>query len=188
MAVLLIGLQGCSAEPSLSAPALFDQLFRESDEKLLRGILSRIEDHQWSRSKLRQLPPEHKTVRRIAWFRAIFGNGGLQYWFECDSEDYGVATVEDLRAVGLERSADALAKAYSLFERPEDWSDFEKRMSAIRAHGDTIAECETVLWSEFGDLEASGGKFVRRNRSAFDDLKTKLPYDPVSKSYGADAK
>jgi Domain of unknown function (DUF4375) len=162
----------------------FDLLFQGADADLFWAMITRIQDHSWHVSKLRQLPAEQATILRVCWFRVIFGNGGLQYWFECDSPDYGAATVLALRAVGLERSADALANAYQLFATSENWEDWERRMKTVEARRADIDACDATLWSEFNVLETAGGRFVRANREAFENLRDKLPYDPVAKVYG----
>lgn len=165
----------------------FDDLLQGPDVGLFWGVITRIEDHAWHPSKMRGLPREQVTVLRVAYFGVIFGNGGLQYWFEQDSTDYGLATVEDLRAVGLHRSADAMATAYGLFKLPADWEDWDRRMGVVAASRSAVEASERVLWSEFKQLELAAGRFIKDHRIAFDDLRHRASYDPVSKSYRANS-
>lgn len=186
LATLLLAMSGCGASDSgsaESAKASFERLLAGSDSDLFWGVITRIQDHTWNPRNLLDLPPAEQTVIRIARFSGFFGNGGLKFWFEQDGESLGKATVGALREIGLQQSASALEHAYSIFSSAAEWQDWNQRMAAIRTHEGVIAASEVTLWAEFRELEGAAGRYIRSHRNAFDRLRSRHPYDPVSKSY-----
>lgn len=181
--MMFLAMCSCDEGASTSPSASFERLLTGSDDELFWGVVTRIEDREWEQSKLLTLPPEQQVVIRVAWFRSIFGNGGLQYWFEKDGDLFGLLMVDALGVIGLERSASALRQAYAVFSSPADWKDWNRRMVTIRQHASAIEASEAILWTEFKALEGAGGRYIRSQLSAFDILRSRRPYDSVSKSY-----
>lgn len=182
--MLLLAAASCGGDESAAARQSFDHLLTGSDVELFWGVITRIEDAAWKASKVVSLPKEQQVVERVVWFHSIFGNGGLQYWFEQDGENYGAATAVALRAIGLERSASALEQAYALFASAADWQDWDRRLAVVQASATVIQESEKVLWTEYESMEGRAGRYIRGNLHAFEDLRSRLPFDPVAKFYG----
>lgn len=162
----------------------FDQLFEQSNEQLFWGLITRIEGEDWTRDRIPSLEPAHAVLVRVAFFSGIFGNGGLQYWFECDSPHYHLATAEALRTIGLPEAADALADAYRLFRTPKEYEDFGRRMQCLQERKAEFEVCEGKLWYDYQRIEWEAGRFASRNRQAFEGLRHRLPYDSSSRDHG----
>ena len=97
-------------------------LAADSDANLFRGAARAIQQSMGRGSGdhgIRSLTADSQVVLRLYAFVMLFGNGGLQHWFETDDEDLHPSTVDALRVVGVERGASALAQAYELFTSRE---------------------------------------------------------------------
>lgn len=96
-------------------PPRFDSVFEGPDAELIMDLVRRIEGPKWRPEHIMSLSTSEALVVRLCRFDGIFGNGGLQYWFECDADIYGKHTGGAFRAVGLPDAAEALDAAYDVF-------------------------------------------------------------------------
>ena len=146
-----------------------------TDAELFRGTVSALAYEAWRAANangrevpVSEMPSAHQVVHRLAAFHGLFGNGGLGAWLGRDGDEHGDGMVRALAAVGLARSATALSEAYALCERHDAWDVSDERMALYaqrRAQFDAFAD---EIWAEFDDLEAAGGRFVRRHRGALE--------------------
>jgi muconolactone delta-isomerase len=167
-----------------SGPARFDSLFEGPDADLIMDLVGRIEGPNWRPEQILSLSHPEAHVVQLCRFDGIFGNGGLQYWFECDSEIYGKHTSEALRAVGLAEAAGALDEAYAVFPTQQHYDDFELRMAALRNQAVSFQPLEQRLWRAHGEIAARAADYARRNKHAFEHLRNTRPWCPIMRTYG----
>lgn len=140
------------------------ELATDSDIDLFRSAACAIQRSMGRGSGKRaigSLTDDSQVVLRLYGFVALFGNGGLQHWFETDDPDLHPSTVDALRLVGLERGASALEQAYALFTSRDAWDVYDERMDLLAELCPEFEQLEGDIWAVFNDIEVSGGQFVR---------------------------
>lgn len=162
----------------------FDAVFAGPDGDLVFDLLARIQGPDWQHEKLPSLSPPAAHLVRLGWFDVIFGNGGLQYWFECDSEVYGRHLSESFRAVGLDDAAEAMEQVFEVFPTPVHYDDFELRMAALRNLADAFQPLEDRLWLAHFEIEKRVADYVRSHRDAFEHLRHVAPWDSLREQFG----
>ena len=166
-------------------PPRFDSVLEGSDVDLMLDLVGRIEDHKWHPRRILSLSEPEAHLCRLCRFDGIFGNGGLQYWFECDdSKLYGVHTASALRAIGLPDAAEALEQAYALFPSTVHHEDSDLLIEALSERASDLEPLEEQLWRVHEEITPRTAEFVRANRSAFEHLRTRRPWDDLMNEYG----
>ncbi|MGE3171574.1 MAG: DUF4375 domain-containing protein [Planctomycetota bacterium] len=166
------------------APARFDAVFGGPDDDLVLDLVARIEGPDWRPEHLLSLPEPWAHVVTLCRFDGIFGNGGLQYWFECDTGLQGTRTCAALRAVGLPDAADALAAAYQVFPTQGHYDDMGLRMATLRERTAEFEPLEQRLWEGHERVMAHTAAYARANRAAFEDLRRRRPWHSLTGTFG----
>lgn len=162
----------------------FDALFEGGDEDLVLDLVGRIEGPEWQPKNLLSLPGSVAHIVRLCRFDGIFGNGGLQYWFECDSELYGQHTSASLRAVGMTDAAAALDAAYQTFPTPYHYENWGLRMEALKNFAVNFEALEARLWQAHPAVMASTAAYARDHKSDFECLRKTRPWCAARNAFG----
>ena len=166
-----------------SAPR-FDALFEGRDEDLVLDLVGRIEGPEWQPKDLQSLPAPVAHIVRLCRFDGIFGNGGLQYWFECDSDLYGRRTSIALRSVGLTDAANALDQAYDTFPTPYHYDNWDLRMEALKNLAVDFEPLEKRLWQAHPEVMGKAAAYARGHKSDFEYLRRTRPWCQARNAFG----
>lgn len=164
-------------------PPRFDSVFDGPDAELIMDLVGRIEGPTWRPEYIMSLSAPEGHVVRLCRFSGIFGNGGFQYWFECDATIYGMHTSEAFRAVGMPDAAGALDAAYEVFPTQAHYDDFELRMAALRNLADDFRPLEDRLWQAHGQVDARAADYARRHKGAFEHLRLIRPWCSLMREF-----
>ncbi|MEZ6035945.1 MAG: DUF4375 domain-containing protein [Planctomycetota bacterium] len=165
-------------------PPRFDAVFDGPDSDLVYDLIARIEGPRWRLEQLMALTTPEIHLVRLCRFDGIFGNGGLQYWFECDHEVCGRHMGESFRAVGLDDAAEAMDLVFEVFPTPLHYDDFQLRMAALSNLADDFAPLEQRLWLAHDEIAARVADFARRHKGAFEHLRHVRPWDSLREAFG----
>jgi hypothetical protein len=167
-----------------SGPERFDAVFSGPDDELVMDLVGRIEGPKWKPTHVMSLSPPEAHLVRMCRFDGIFGNGGLQYWFECDSEMYGRHTSVAFRVARLDDAALALDDAYSIFPTQRHYDDFDMRMRAVREFAGRFKTLESRLWRWHSEIPPRAAAFARDNKAAFEHLRRVRPWCSIMEEFG----
>ena len=117
-----------------------------------------------------------KDFERGIRFGCIFGNGGFEYFFECDQ--YGQATVDSLRRLGLSELAECLAQVFAYAPPPPGGEHTIDLNRLIETKDPVFSGLEDEAWKYFKGINPALASFVRRNPGPFAHLQERVPYDP----------
>lgn len=156
----------------------FDAVFDLPDEKLWLNLVGRIEGPDWSPDHIQALAEPERHLVCLMRFEGIFGNGGLQYWFESFNREDCEWSITALHAVGLTDAAEALRAAVAAVPDYDDWGG---RMAALGRP--EFNAYEDRLWAAFDSIGASVAAYARAHRGAFERLRARRPWDSVEGRY-----
>lgn len=160
-------------------PEGWNEIFEAmSDSEVIDWAISRIEQEDWT-GCLDGLNGQEKDFVRVTRFQGIFGNGGLEYFFECDQ--YGQDTVGSLRRLGLIELAELLDRVFAYVPRSPGCRYTIDLDQMIQNKDPVFAGLEEAAWEHFDSIAPVLANFIRRNSGAFAHLKDRKPYDPISK-------
>ncbi len=107
----------------------------------------------------------HRTAVLLALFMGEINNGGMHQFFSNSSGAYAPHVVVELRSLGLDKEADAVAKGLAMFPKPylvsttprrvahfqRDWNEWDDRLSDLTDDVDIAAIAARVI--DFADRE-----------------------------------
>lgn len=98
-------------------------------------------------------------------------NGGFNQYFWNSSGDFAHQTIQSLKAIGANKTADILQKAIDQFPNgvvPEDRTERQEIVAQIQASADLVwVECDLEFFSYEDDLSTLNIEFVRKNKDNF---------------------
>ncbi len=147
-----------------------------TDDEVIDWTIERIEQADWT-GDLSKLNEFEKHFTRGVRFLLMFGNGGLQYFFECDQ--YGISTVLSLQSLGLSQIADYLDRAFSLFPPPDGCSYTINLDHVLETEDPAFFELDNQAWLLFDQITPALAAFVRDNYKEFAHLESRKPFNPV---------
>lgn len=157
-------------------PNLHIQLQTMTDDQVIDWTIERIEQADWT-GDLSGLNEYEQDFSRAVRFFLMFGNGGFQYFFECDQ--YGISTVSSLRNLGLIQIADFLEQAFISYPPPPGGNytiDLDQILETEDPHFFSLDEQAWLLFDQIGPAIAA---FVRNNSNQFAHLVGRAPYNPL---------
>ena len=113
-----------------------------------------------------------KYIYLNRWFENQINNGGFCQYFVNSSSDVVHHTVESLRIIGANETADMLQKAIDQFPEKAVPNTYDERVDVL----DKIGKSATDVWKELtqkfytnppDDLTALNFEYIKQNRNAF---------------------
>jgi hypothetical protein len=114
-------------------------------------------------------PQKHLYLNR--WFENQINNGGFWQYFFNSSSNVAHQTVDSLRIIGANTTADMLQKAIDQFPDKTIPNTYEERMEIFEQIGDSEYEVWKELTKKFyeypDDLQTLNLEYIKQNRDMF---------------------
>ena len=173
------------------ATKVFDRFFErkegedaEADSAFVSDLVGRAEGPNWDPAQLSIICEAQATIAHAVRFEGIFGNGGLQYWIECDDRRYYARkSVAAFRRLQLTTIASALDELYDAFPLSEAYDDFDWRIQRLEDLSEELERLDTACWKAHGDIDAALVAFVRAHRSEFEPLRELRSWCSILEEY-----